>query len=135
MDEREKLNPRYIGPYEILERVGSAAYRLALPPELSKIHNVFNVSLLKKDLSILNTSFHIRIYKIDKIYHLRRNWCKYWTTRRRCFDKDQYLLLKYYGGINTLIPTLKRLPRNGRIRFVKNIVCSNVRQFRGRNKL
>ena len=43
-----KLSPRYIGPFEILERVGSAAYRLALPMEMSKVHNVFHVSVLRK---------------------------------------------------------------------------------------
>ncbi|KAL5767474.1 hypothetical protein ACOSQ2_014257 [Xanthoceras sorbifolium] len=43
-----KLSPRFIGPYEIIERVGPVAYRLALPPELEKIHNVFHVSMLRK---------------------------------------------------------------------------------------
>ena len=43
-----KLSPRYIGPYEILERVGPLAYRLALPPDLAKIHNVFHVSMLRR---------------------------------------------------------------------------------------
>ena len=46
--KRGKLSPRYIRPYEIMERVGSLAYRLALPPELSRIHNVFHVSMLRK---------------------------------------------------------------------------------------
>ena len=46
--KQEKLSPRYIGPYEILERVGVVAYRLALPPELSRIHDVFHVSMLRK---------------------------------------------------------------------------------------
>ncbi|KAK5771462.1 hypothetical protein PVK06_047666 [Gossypium arboreum] len=41
-----KLSPRFIGPYEIIEKVGSVAYRLALPPELEKIHDVFHVSML-----------------------------------------------------------------------------------------
>ena len=49
--KKGKLNPRYIGPYEVVERVGSVAYRLALPPELSKIHNVFHVSNLRKYVS------------------------------------------------------------------------------------
>ena len=43
-----KLSPRYIGPFEILNRVGDVAYELALPPELSKVHNVFHISPLKK---------------------------------------------------------------------------------------
>ena len=43
-----KLNPRFRGPYEILERVGPMAYRLALPPELAKLHNVFHVSMLRR---------------------------------------------------------------------------------------
>ena len=41
-----KLSPRFIGPYEILERVGPIAYRLALPLELAKLHDVFHVSML-----------------------------------------------------------------------------------------
>ncbi|KAL5569249.1 hypothetical protein UlMin_025824 [Ulmus minor] len=46
--KRGKLSPRYIGPFEILERVGKVAYRLALPPDLSLVHNVFHVFMLKK---------------------------------------------------------------------------------------
>ena len=43
-----KLVPRYIGPFEVLERVGTVAYRLALPPSLSGVHEVFHVSMLQK---------------------------------------------------------------------------------------
>ncbi|XP_074267173.1 uncharacterized protein LOC141590481 [Silene latifolia] len=46
--KQRKLSPRYIGPFEINERVGSVAYRLHLSIELSRIHDVFHVSLLKK---------------------------------------------------------------------------------------
>nr|CAD1834505.1 unnamed protein product [Ananas comosus var. bracteatus] len=45
---RGKLSPRYIGPYEVLERIGTVAYRLALPPKLADVHNVFHVSHLRK---------------------------------------------------------------------------------------
>ena len=47
-DKRGKLLLRYIGPFEILERVGTIAYRLALPPSLSSVHMVFHVSMLWK---------------------------------------------------------------------------------------
>ncbi|KAG8503456.1 hypothetical protein CXB51_001429 [Gossypium anomalum] len=43
-----KLSPRFIGPYEVIEKVGPVAYRLALPPELEKIHDVFHVSMLRR---------------------------------------------------------------------------------------
>ncbi|KAJ8768348.1 hypothetical protein K2173_021501 [Erythroxylum novogranatense] len=46
--KKGKLSPRYVGPYEILERIGPLAYRLALPPELSQIHEVFHVSILRR---------------------------------------------------------------------------------------
>ncbi|XP_075515794.1 uncharacterized protein LOC142550605 [Primulina tabacum] len=43
-----KLKPRYVRPSEILEKVGTLAYQLALPPDMSRIHNVFHVSQLRK---------------------------------------------------------------------------------------
>ena len=46
--KRGKLSPRFIGPFEILERVGTVAYRLALPPSMSGVHEVFHVSILWK---------------------------------------------------------------------------------------
>ena len=47
-DKRGKLAPRYIGPFKELERVGTIAYRLVLPPSLSGVHDVFHVSMLWK---------------------------------------------------------------------------------------
>ena len=46
--KKGKLNPRFIGPYEVLERIGPVAYHLALPLELAKLHNVFHVSMLQR---------------------------------------------------------------------------------------
>ena len=45
---RGKLRPRYIGPYEIIAIVGPVAFKLKLPPELSRIHDIFHVSMLRK---------------------------------------------------------------------------------------
>ena len=62
--KRGKLNPRYVGPFEILERIGNLAYRVALPPHLSAVHNVFHVSTLRKYVS--NPS-HVLSYESQEL--------------------------------------------------------------------
>ncbi|KAL4010611.1 hypothetical protein IC575_030113 [Cucumis melo] len=47
-ERRRKLSPRFVGPFEILERIGPVAYRLALSPSLSAVHDMFHVSMLRK---------------------------------------------------------------------------------------
>ena len=46
--KRGKLSSRFIGPFEILERIGTVTYRLALPPTMSGVHEIFHVSMLWK---------------------------------------------------------------------------------------
>nr|GEZ48148.1 putative reverse transcriptase domain-containing protein [Tanacetum cinerariifolium] len=46
--KRGKLNPRYVGPFKVLERIGDFAYKLDLPEEMSRVHNTFHMSNLKK---------------------------------------------------------------------------------------
>ena len=48
---RGKLAPRYIGPFPVMARVGTVAYQLELPPELSEVHNVFHISHLRRCIS------------------------------------------------------------------------------------
>ena len=43
-----KLSPRFIGPFDIIEKIGEVAYRLALPPQISSVHDVFHISMLRK---------------------------------------------------------------------------------------
>ena len=59
-----------MGPFEIIERIGKVAYRLALSPDLSAVHNVFHVSMLKKyvpDPSHMLTEEPIEVYE-DLMY-------------------------------------------------------------------
>ncbi|GJY29879.1 reverse transcriptase [Tanacetum coccineum] len=59
-----KLSPRFIGPFEILERIGEVSYRLALPPQLSHVHDVFHVSLLR---GYHYHPLHVASYPFDQI--------------------------------------------------------------------
>ncbi|GKB75484.1 putative reverse transcriptase domain-containing protein, partial [Tanacetum coccineum] len=64
--KKGKLAPRYVGPFEILERVGPVAYRLRLPEELSSVHDTFHVSNLKKCLADANLHVPLDEIKVDK---------------------------------------------------------------------
>ena len=52
---RNKLSPQFIGPFEVLQQVGECTYRLALPPNLFGVHDVFHVSMLRKYIPDLTT--------------------------------------------------------------------------------
>ncbi|GJU65220.1 putative reverse transcriptase domain-containing protein [Tanacetum coccineum] len=58
--KRGKLNPRYVGPFRVLAKVGKVAYRLELPQELSRVHHTFHVSNLKKCVSYRTLVMHVR---------------------------------------------------------------------------
>ncbi|GJT72619.1 hypothetical protein Tco_1031905 [Tanacetum coccineum] len=64
--KKGKLAPRYVGPFEILERIGLVAYRLRLPEELSSVHDTFHVSNLKKCLADANLHVPLDKIKVDK---------------------------------------------------------------------
>ena len=67
INRKSKLDPRFIGPFEILKRVGPVAYRLALPLELERIHDVFHVSQLKKYIPDLTKKCLINHFKFKMI--------------------------------------------------------------------
>ncbi|GJX93646.1 reverse transcriptase domain-containing protein [Tanacetum coccineum] len=67
--KKGKLAPRYVGPFEILERIGLVAYRLRLPEELSSVHDTFHVSNLKKCLADANLHVPLDEIKVDKTLH------------------------------------------------------------------
>ena len=67
--KKGKSVPRYVGPFEIIERIGSVAYRLKLLQELSSVHDTFHVSNLKKCLA--DETLHVPLDEIqidDKLY-------------------------------------------------------------------
>ncbi|GJY61552.1 reverse transcriptase domain-containing protein [Tanacetum coccineum] len=64
--KKGKLAPRYVGPFEILERIGLVAYRLRLPEELNSMHDTLHVSNLKKCLADANLHVPLDEIKVDK---------------------------------------------------------------------
>ncbi|GJT28454.1 hypothetical protein Tco_0908729 [Tanacetum coccineum] len=64
--KKGKLALRYVGPFEILERIGLVAYRLRLPEELNSVHDTFHVSNLKKCLADANLHVPLNEIKVDK---------------------------------------------------------------------
>nr|GFA58799.1 uncharacterized protein [Tanacetum cinerariifolium] len=94
-----KLSPRFIGPFEILDRVGEVSYRLALPPQLSHVHNVFHVSLLK---GYKYHALHVISYPLDQI----RADLSYVEEREAILDRQDRVMRKKN------IPFVKILWRN-----------------------
>ncbi|GJZ00796.1 putative reverse transcriptase domain-containing protein [Tanacetum coccineum] len=67
--KRGKLNPRYVGPFKVIERVGMVAYKLELPQQLSRVHNTFHVSNLKKCLSDESLVIPLEELRVDDKLH------------------------------------------------------------------
>ena len=67
--KRNKLNPRYVGPFSIVKRIGPVAYQLDLPEKLHGVHNVFHVSNLKKFLADETLQVPLEELEIDDKLH------------------------------------------------------------------
>ncbi|GJV06853.1 retrotransposon protein, putative, ty3-gypsy subclass [Tanacetum coccineum] len=94
-----KLSPHFIGPFEILDRVGEVSYRLVLPPQLSHVHNVFHVSLLR---GYKYHPLHVVSYPFDQI----REDLSYTEEPETILDRQDKVMR------NKTIPFVKILWRN-----------------------
>ncbi|GKB92722.1 putative reverse transcriptase domain-containing protein [Tanacetum coccineum] len=77
--KKEKLAPRYVGPFEIVECVRPIAYQLKLPKELSCIHDTFHVSNLKKCLAESDVQVPLEEIKIDENLHFVEDLLRSWN--------------------------------------------------------
>ena len=87
--KNSKLSPRFIGPYEVIKKVGPVAYRLTLPPKLENMYNFFHVSMLKRyrsDPSLVVSSEVIELrpdltYEEEPVEILAREVKELWNKR------------------------------------------------------
>ncbi|XP_022883628.1 uncharacterized protein LOC111400441 [Olea europaea var. sylvestris] len=123
--KKGKLSPRFIGPFEILEKIGSVAYHLALPPELSAVHNVFHISMLRKYIPDSNHVVNVQSLDVqsDMTYekasavmlerkdHALRNqkvplvkvqWSKH-DEDEATWEREDDILAKYPNLIKTIL--------------------------------
>ena len=63
--KKGKLSPRYVGPYRIIQRIGQVACKLELPPEMSLVHPVFHVSMLKKVVGDLSAIVSVETVEVS----------------------------------------------------------------------
>ena len=89
-----KLGPHYVGPFEILERIGVVAYRLALPPSLDKVHNVFHVSMLRKCLSDPDQMVELQPLQVEKDLSYAEHPIKILDVQTRQLRKRTLTFLK-----------------------------------------
>ncbi|GJT92602.1 putative reverse transcriptase domain-containing protein [Tanacetum coccineum] len=92
--KKGKLAPRYVGPFEILERVDPVAYRLRLPEELSSVHDTFHMSNLKKCLADAN--LHVPLYeiKVDKTLRFVEELVEIMDGEVRSLKRSKILIVK-----------------------------------------
>ena len=94
-----KLAPRFIGPFEILDRVGEVAYRLALPPQLSSVHNTFHILMLRKYEPDPSHVLDWTDLEVEEDVSYEERLIQILDTRSKCFGAKPFHWLKCFGGI------------------------------------
>nr|GFC56278.1 putative reverse transcriptase domain-containing protein [Tanacetum cinerariifolium] len=92
--KRGKLNPRYVGPFRVLEKVGTVAYKLELPQELSRVHNTFHESNLKKCYSDDPLTVSLDGLRIDDQLHFVEEPVKIIDHEVKRLKQSRILIIK-----------------------------------------
>nr|GEW08958.1 putative reverse transcriptase domain-containing protein [Tanacetum cinerariifolium] len=89
-----KLNPRYIGPFKVLSKVRDVAYRLELPQQLSRVHNMFYVSNLKKCLSDESLVIPLKELRINDKLHFVQEPVKIMDREIKKLKRSRITIIK-----------------------------------------
>ncbi|GJZ38620.1 hypothetical protein Tco_0585183 [Tanacetum coccineum] len=102
--KRGKLNPRYVGPFKVIERVGTVAYKLELPQQLSRVHNTFHVSNLKKCLSDETLVIPLEELRVDDKLHFVEEPVEVMDRREHQAIEEEciFSIIRLDGIINVL---------------------------------
>ncbi|GJW51163.1 putative reverse transcriptase domain-containing protein [Tanacetum coccineum] len=109
--KRGKLNPRYVGPFKVIERVGTVAYKLKLPQQLSRVHNMFHVSNLKKCLSDESLVIPLGELHVDDKLHFVEELVEVVDREIKQLRRSRFPSLRLDGTLNEVLS----LPGNARI--------------------
>ncbi|GJY74639.1 putative reverse transcriptase domain-containing protein [Tanacetum coccineum] len=93
-DKRGKLNPRYVGPFKVIERVRTISYKLELPQQLSRVHNTFHVSNLKKCLSDESLVSPLEELRVDDKLHFMEEPAEVMDRKIKKFKRNRIPIIK-----------------------------------------
>ncbi|GKE86838.1 hypothetical protein Tco_1560580 [Tanacetum coccineum] len=98
--KKGKLVPMYVGPLDIIERIGPVAYRLRLPEELIGVHDTFHVSNLKKCLGNANLHVTLNEIKSDKTLYFVEEPIEIMDREVRSLNRSRIPLMKVHWNLN-----------------------------------
>ena len=106
--KKGKLSPKYIGPYEIIQRVGKVAYKLDLPNELERVHNVFHVSQIRKYIPDVTHVLQPEVIEMDENLTYEERPIKILDSKvRSTRNKDVRIVKVLWSNHNTEEATLE----------------------------